>query len=94
MPTTDPRELAILTAVTTISMPLTLWAFAGVYGYGYLSAAITTVLALASIAKMRRFAETGERKAAISIFKFASPIIAVAFILVPLERAFMPALLA
>ena len=94
LPTTDPRELALLTAVTTISMPLTLWVFAGVYGYGYLSAAITTLLAIASIVKMRRFAETGERRAAISIFKFASPIIAVAFILVPLERVFMPALLA
>ncbi len=93
LPTLEPRQLAALTSVTTLAMPLAVWVFALAYGYGYLSAIISTLLAAAAIVKIMEFSESGDRKKAISIFKFASPIIAVVFVMIPLERVATAAIL-
>ncbi len=87
LPDDDPKVVATLIGMSITALPFTIWAFALVYGFGYISAIIASLLALISLARMRHFVETGDKRDALKLFKFASPIIAVVFFLLPLERA-------
>ena len=94
LPHNDPRVLSMLVSISIAAMPVVIWSFALAYGYGYLAALISTILAALAIIRVRIFAETGDRRDAISLFKFASPIIAVVFILIPIERNLVVTILA
>ncbi|BAA80883.1 protoheme IX farnesyltransferase [Aeropyrum pernix K1] len=89
----NPRLVSSLIAVSLAGLIAVAWAFALYYGYGFLTAVITTVLAALAISRIGGFARTGERREALKLFKFASPIIAVVFIILPLERTLVYTLL-
>ncbi len=89
----NPRLISTLIAVSLAGLVAVAWAFALYYGYGFITAISTTILAALAVSRMGEFARTGERRDALKLFKFASPIIAVVFILLPLERELVYAVL-
>ena len=90
----DPKIISVLIAMSLVGLVAVSWSFAMYYGYGYLTAILTTVLAALAVSRIGWFAKTGDKKGALRLFKFASPIIAVVFLLLPIERAAVVALLA
>jgi len=81
----DVKLLTTLIALSLLSFIVITWLYALTHGYGYATAVVTTLLSLASLARIKGFLRTGDRREALRLFKLATPIIAVVFILLPVE---------
>jgi len=82
-----PRTFAMLVSGFIALLPLLAWMFVVVEGYGVAAAIVTTLMSIHAIVKIYRFAESPRREAALGMIKYASPLVAVAFILLPIEEA-------
>ncbi len=85
-----PATLGVEATVRLVQASLTVftvlaWLFAAVTGYGYVSATVTTAVAVSSIAAAERFRRKPARELARIMFKLANPVIAVAFISLAVE---------
>ncbi len=83
----DPRTFARLVSASIAFLPVLAWLFVFYQGYGYMAAVVTTVMSIHAIMKIIAFASSPRREAAYNMIKYASPLVAVAFILIPLEQA-------
>lgn len=81
----DVKVLAILIILSLAGFIIITWLYALTHGYGYLTAIATTLLSLASLARIGGFVRTGDRREALRLFKLATPIIAIVFLLLPVE---------
>lgn len=82
-----PRTFALLISISIALLPVLAWLFVALEGYGYLAALVTTVMSIHAIVKILRFAESPRREAALGMIKYASPLVGIAFILLPIEEA-------
>ncbi|MEB3861662.1 MAG: heme o synthase [Desulfurococcales archaeon] len=82
-----PRTFAILVSASIALLPVLAWLFVAVEGYGVAAAVVTTLMSIHAIIKILRFAESPRREAALGMIKYASPLVAVAFVLLPIEQA-------
>ena len=81
----DARMIGLLISISLVGFIALTWLYAITHGYGYLTAVLTTTLSVLSIGRIRGFLESGDRRAALKLFKMASPIIAIVFLLLPFE---------
>ncbi len=81
----DVKMLSTLIILSLLGFIVITWLYALTHGYGYMTAIITTMLSLASLARISGFLKTGDRREALRLFKLATPIIAVVFFLLPVE---------
>lgn len=93
LPTRSPRLLSLLIAANLVVMAGLLWLFVATTGYGHLTALASTALVYASLVKVWRFAHNPDKRLALSIFKFATPVVALAFALLPVEELVAPIIL-
>ena len=62
-----------------------LWGFALLQGYGYTAALATSILTIMAVRYISSWSRGPSRESARMIFKFASPIMAIVFILLPID---------
>ncbi len=84
-----PRTFALIVSGSIALLPVLTWLFVVIEGYGYTAAVATTLMSGHAIAKIMRFAERPRREAALGMIKYASPLVGIAFLLLPLEHAFI-----
>ncbi len=80
-----PRKVARLVKISLAVMVALSWAFVVVEGYGLLAASLASISSLIAYSRISRFAAEPSREAARSLFKFASPIIAMVFLSLPVD---------
>ncbi len=85
-----PTVLSIKNVATLIKISLGLmaglaWGFLILRGYGFISAIVTSILVLMAIKKVNNWEKRPTKKMAREMFKFASPIIATVFLLLPID---------
>jgi protoheme IX farnesyltransferase len=78
-------EVARLINLSLIIMILLSWLFVAVEGYGILASSLLTLLALVAVRKVEEWRRNPSRETARSLFKFASPIIAVFYFMLPID---------
>jgi protoheme IX farnesyltransferase len=76
-----------LSAASLISLAGLVWIYYLAEGYGLVTAIIITLMVMRSLLKLSVFRHNPERSMAKAILKLASPLIAVAFMFLPLEHA-------
>jgi len=80
------KAFSIFLATSIAAIPLLLWAYMYIEGYGVFTSAITSIMALQAILKVLDFSRHPSKSTALSMIKFASPLIAIAFLGIPLEK--------
>ncbi len=80
-----PKEVAKLVKASLAIMVVLLWAFVVVEGYGLLAASMASISSLIAYTRISKFAVEPSREAARGLFKFASPIIAMVFLSLPVD---------
>lgn len=80
-----PKEVARLVKASLAIMVVLLWAFVAVEGYGLLAASMASINSLIAYTRISKFAAEPSREAARGLFKFASPIIAMVFLSLPVD---------
>ncbi|MDM7275263.1 MAG: heme o synthase [Thermoprotei archaeon] len=80
-----PRLFSVMVASSLTLMALLILAFIYLTGRGYVSAAVSLILIVLAILRVFSFASTPSRGEAFRIFKLATPVLAVVYILLPLE---------
>lgn len=81
----NPRVFSVLVVLHLVVMTASVWLFAYTTSTGYIAALISTLLILMASARVLNFSRNPSRMEALRIFKFATPTLAVVFVLVPLE---------
>lgn len=81
----SPRVFSVMVSFSLFFMALLVLAFVYLTGYGHVSAAISTILIALAVRRVFSFIQSPSRKEAIKIFKFATPVLAVVYILLPIE---------
>ncbi len=79
------KVFSTLTIAHLAIMAIAVWLFAYTTAKGYVAALLSTVFILLASIRVVYFARSPSRTEALRIFKFATPTIAVVFILIPLE---------
>jgi protoheme IX farnesyltransferase len=80
-----PSEAARYTEYSTASIPALAWAYYAITRRGLLAAVVATALAALALRRAEDFRRSPTRDAAREMFKMASPLIAVVFVLEALE---------
>jgi len=88
---TIPGELgtgtfALLAVFSVIMVPLILFIFIVFEKYGIITLIITIILVIKSLRKIKLFSINPSREAAREMIKYASPLVGVVFLLLPLEH--------
>lgn len=81
----SPRVFSVMVFFSLLIMALLVSSFVYFTGYGHVSAAISIILIALAIRKVFSFTRSPSRNEAIKIFKFATPVLAVIYILLPIE---------
>ena len=79
------RVFSTLTLLHLAIMASAVWIFAYVTSKGYIAALLSTVFILLASVRVAYFVGNPSKAEALRIFKFATPTIAIVFVLVPLE---------
>lgn len=79
------RVFSALTIAHLAIMALAVWMFAFTTSKGYMAALLSTVFILLASVRVAYFVRSPSRAEALRIFKFATPTLAIVFVLVPLE---------
>jgi len=82
MPTS---RVAALVKVSLAIMIGLAWSFVAVEGYGVVAATMTSIMSLLALAKIREWEKEPTRARARELFKFASPIIAMLYMALPID---------
>ena len=80
-----PSYAARYTEYSTAAIPALAWAYYAIEHRGVLAAIVATVLAAVAVKRAEDFRRTPSRDAALGMFKMASPLIAVVFVLEAIE---------
>jgi len=81
----SPRQVANLVKLSLLIMNALLWGFTILQGYGYFAALATSLLTMMAGRYISSWSRGPSRESARMIFKFASPIMAIVFILLPID---------
>ncbi len=81
----SPRVFSLMVSFSLIFMAFFVLAFVYLTRYGHVSAAISIMLIALAIRRVFSFAYSPSRREAIKIFKFATPVLAIVYILLPIE---------
>ena len=81
----DARIFSALTIIHLAIMMASIWLFAYITAKGYIAALLSTAFILMAAIRVAYFARSPSRGEALRIFKFATPTLAIVYILVPLE---------
>ncbi|MEB3779520.1 MAG: heme o synthase [Desulfurococcales archaeon] len=80
------RAFSLFLAVSIGAIPVLLWAYMYIEGYGLFTSIITSAMAFQAILKVLDFSRHPSKSTALNMIKFASPLIAIAFLGIPVER--------
>ncbi len=83
------RAFSLFLAASIATVPMLLWLFMYIEGYGLVTSIITSLMALQAILKVFSFSRHPSKSTALDMIKFASPLIAIAFLGIPIERIFL-----
>jgi protoheme IX farnesyltransferase len=81
----NARVFSALTIAHLAIMALSVWLFAYITSRGYVAALISTLFILLASIRVAYFVGSPSKAEALRIFKFATPTLAIVFVLVPLE---------
>ncbi len=79
------RYFANLAAASVVSVIALSWAIYAIAGVGLATAAIVTLLGMRALVEISRFREAPSREMARSMIKYASPLVGIVFLLLPVE---------
>jgi protoheme IX farnesyltransferase len=79
------KDVARLIKISLITMSLLDWIFFMLSGYGLVSALAASLLSFLAIRRVSSWERSPSRETARSMFKFASPVIATVFLLLPID---------
>jgi len=80
-----PRYFARLAAASIVSVAALSWAIYALTGEGFFTAALVSVMAARALAQVRVFERRPSREAARAMIKYASPLVGVVFVMLPIE---------
>ncbi|MCE4608928.1 MAG: UbiA family prenyltransferase [Desulfurococcales archaeon] len=80
------RKFASLVKLSVFSLIVLVWIFLLLNGYGLISALLVSFLGAKALKAVKVFANNPEKSYARAMIKYASPMIAVAFVMIPLEK--------
>jgi protoheme IX farnesyltransferase len=83
------RDVATLIKISLILMSMFSWLFMILRGYGVAAALTSTALSIISMRKIDEWAREPTKEKAREMFKFASPVLATVFMLLPLDYRFL-----
>ncbi len=83
------KDVASLIKLSLAVMAGLSWGFLVLRGYGFLSAFVTSALVVLSIKKVNEWERNPTKEMAREMFKFASPVIATVFLLLPIDFRFL-----
>ncbi len=81
------RQFRILVAASILMLPVLAWAFVAVEGYGYIAAVLTTIASINAAVKVITFDGPPGSKMAAYMIKYASPLVAIVFLALPIDAA-------
>lgn len=84
---TDHKTFSILVVAHLAIMIVAIWGISWTIGAGLLTASISSVFVLLAIARVLYFYKSPSKTEALRIFKFASPTLAIVYLMMPIEIA-------
>ncbi len=82
-----PVYFARLAAASVIAVPALTWTIAVLMGAGYFTAGLVTLMASRALVAVARFSREPSREMARSMIKYASPLVGIVFVFMPVEAA-------
>ncbi len=87
-----PDKFASMIKLSVLALAFLVWIFTIINGYGFVTALVVSFLAYKAVEAVNKFLVEPSKLRARAMIKYASPMIGVAFVMIPVERLLMPML--